>query len=74
MYGQKNNKLSTPMIRNWTSNSKNNQGQGIMEYIILTSLVGIVCLIAVRTFGRDLKKGIQDINAKVRNEINIHSR
>jgi len=36
--------------------SRNNKGQGVMEYMIITSLVGIVCLVAVKNFGSKVEK------------------
>ena len=30
---------------------KNQKGQGVMEYIIVSALVGIICLSAVKQFG-----------------------
>lgn len=47
-------------------NAVNNQrGQGVLEYIILTSLVGIFCLVAVKQFGGVLQKRIQDMRQQV---------
>lgn len=37
---------------------RHQQGQGVMEYIIISSLVGIFCLIAVKQFGSVLHKRI----------------
>ena len=36
----------------------NQKGQGVMEYIIISSLVGIFCLIAVKQFGTVIQKRI----------------
>ena len=36
--------------------SQNPKGQGVMEYMIITSLVGIVCLVAVKNFGTKVQK------------------
>lgn len=43
----------------------NERGQGVLEYIILTSLVGIFCLVAVKQFGGVLKNRIQDMREQV---------
>lgn len=51
---------------------KNEKGQGVMEYVILSALIGIFCLIAVRTYGQSLRRKIMDMNRKISNEINIH--
>lgn len=52
---------------------KNQKGQGVMEYIILTGLIGIFCLAAVKTVGKTLKKELFDINNKIRKEIRINT-
>jgi Flp pilus assembly pilin Flp len=33
------------------SNLRNQNGQGVLEYVILASLIGIFCLAAVKQFG-----------------------
>ncbi len=38
---------------------KNQKGQGVMEYVIISSLVGIVCIAAVKGFGGVIKKRIE---------------
>lgn len=50
---------------------KNQKGQGIMEYIIISSLVGICCLVAMREFGQKVKKRITDMQSQIVNEINF---
>lgn len=37
----------------------NQKGQGVMEYVIISSLVGIVCITAVKGFGDVIKKRIE---------------
>lgn len=44
---------------------KNQRGQGVLEYIILTSLVGIFCLVAVKQFGTVLQKRIENMREHV---------
>jgi Flp pilus assembly pilin Flp len=38
---------------------KNQKGQGVMEYVIISSLVGIVCIVAVKEFGGVIKKRVE---------------
>lgn len=44
---------------------KNEKGQGIMEYVIISSLVGICCLVAVKQFGEVIQKRIQNMKSQV---------
>jgi Flp pilus assembly pilin Flp len=41
------------------------KGQGVMEYVIISSLVGIVCITAVKGFGDVIKKRIQDMEHSI---------
>lgn len=50
---------------------KNQKGQGIMEYVIISSLVGICCLVAVREFGEVVQKRISNMKSQVVNEIKL---
>ncbi len=50
---------------------KNQKGQGIMEYVIISSLVGICCLIAVREFGEVIQNRITSMQAQVVKELKI---
>ncbi len=43
----------------------NQRGQGVLEYIILTSLVGIFCLVAVKQFGGVLEKRIKNMREQI---------
>lgn len=40
-----------------------------MEYIILTSLIGIFCLVAVKQFGNVLQSRLENIKAQIVKEI-----
>lgn len=51
---------------------KNQKGQGIMEYVIISSLIGICCLIAVKQFGDVINKRIDAMKAKVVDNISIN--
>ena len=44
---------------------KNQKGQGVMEYVIISSLVGIVCITAVKGFGKVIKERVEDMRASV---------
>jgi Flp pilus assembly pilin Flp len=44
---------------------KNQKGQGIMEYVIISSLIGICCLAAVKTFGDKVKDRIEVMQKQV---------
>ena len=44
---------------------RSNKGQGVLEYVIITSLVGIFCLVAIKGFGERLGTRINKMNEKV---------
>lgn len=48
---------------------KNQKGQGIMEYVIISSLIGICCLVAVRQFGEVIQKRVENMKSQVTQEI-----
>lgn len=50
---------------------RDNKGQGVLEYIILASLIGIFCLVAIKEFGGVLKKRIEHMQGQVVDHINI---
>lgn len=47
------------------------KGQGVMEYLILTSLVGIFCLIAVKQFGEVIKTRINRMKTHISKNIKV---
>ena len=47
------------------------KGQSVLEYIILTSLIGIFCLVGIKSFGDRVNTRIKQINKKIANEIKI---
>ena len=53
---------------------KNEKGQGIMEYVIISSLVGICCLVAVKEFGDVVKKRIDNMKGQVTDGITLKDR
>jgi Flp pilus assembly pilin Flp len=52
---------------------KNQKGQGIMEYVIISSLIGICCLVAVRQFGEVVQKRIENMKSQISSEITLKS-
>jgi len=53
-------------------NLKNQQGQGVMEYLILSSLIGVFCLIAVKQFGEVVKTRIEKMKTHITRNIEIN--
>ncbi len=51
--------------------TKNQKGQGIMEYVIISSLVGICCLVAMKSFGEKVRERIKDMQAQVVESIQL---
>jgi Flp pilus assembly pilin Flp len=50
---------------------KDQKGQGVMEYVIISSLVGIVCITAVKGFGGVIQKRIKGMQSSIVNNIEI---
>lgn len=50
---------------------KNQRGQGVMEYVILTGLIGIFCLVAVGKFGKTLNTRLDQMNNKISKRVKI---
>ena len=44
---------------------KNQKGQGVMEYIIISSLVGIVCISVIKGFGEVVKTRIESMKSSI---------
>lgn len=44
---------------------RDQKGQGVMEYVIISSLVGIVCITAVKGFGDVIKKRVEDMKSAI---------
>lgn len=47
------------------------KGQGVMEYVIISSLVGIVCITAVKKFGDVIKNRIENMQHTIVNDLEI---
>lgn len=52
---------------------KNEKGQGIMEYVIISSLIGICCLTVVSQFGVVIKERVKEMKERVVSEISLGS-
>ena len=59
------------MLNNFFSKIKSNKGQGVMEYIIISSLIGIFCLVAVKQFGTILQKRVNSLKSSIVKNIPI---
>ena len=46
-------------------------GQGLMEYMILTGLISVLCMLAVRNFGESVKSKLQQATEKINRTIVI---
>lgn len=44
---------------------RNQKGQGVMEYVIISSLVGIVCITAVKQFGNVIDERVKDMKESI---------
>jgi hypothetical protein len=44
---------------------RDQKGQGVMEYVIISSLVGIVCIVAVKGFGEVIKERVEDMKSSI---------
>lgn len=51
--------------------TKNQKGQGVMEYVIISSLVGIVCITAVKGFGSVIETRIRNMKDAIKNTIEL---
>lgn len=45
--------------------TQNEKGQGVLEYVIIASLVGIFCLVAVKQFGTVVQKRINNMKEQI---------
>lgn len=50
----------------------NSNGQGVLEYVILASLIGIFCLAAVKQFGSVINTRINHMKKSVVEQISIN--
>ena len=45
--------------------SQNQKGQALMEYVIVSGLIGILCLGAIKKFGEVIEKRIERMKTEV---------
>ncbi|MCO4793313.1 MAG: hypothetical protein KC493_06370 [Bacteriovoracaceae bacterium] len=50
---------------------KNEKGQGVMEYVILASLIGIFCLGAVKKFGDVVNTRVKFMKSEIVDNIRV---
>lgn len=56
-------------VKKFAKLTKNQKGQGVMEYVIISSLVGIVCITAVKQFGDVIEKRVEVMKESISNSI-----
>lgn len=56
-------------LKNFAKLTKNQKGQGVMEYVIISSLVGIVCITAVKGFGNVINKRVEVMKESISSSI-----
>lgn len=49
---------------------QNNHGQSVMEYVILSGLIGLFCLGAIKGFGGKLRTKINKMGSKIETSVN----
>lgn len=63
--------IMTKIKRKRDSLAINQHGQGLMEYMILTGLISILCLVTIRNFGETVKNKMQQATEKINRTIVI---
>lgn len=56
-------------LKKFAKLTKNQKGQGVMEYVIISSLVGIVCITAVKGFGEVIRTRVNTMKTSITNSI-----
>lgn len=56
-------------LKKFAKLTKNQKGQGVMEYVIISSLVGIVCITAVKGFGNVINKRVEVMKESISQNI-----
>ena len=69
MYTTRDAVLGMKKLKNFAKLTKNQKGQGVMEYVIISSLVGIVCITAVKGFGSVIKERVEDMKESITKNI-----
>lgn len=52
---------------------RNQKGQALMEYVIVSGLVGIFCLIAVKQFGEVIETRIKNMKKQITENIELRN-
>jgi len=53
-------------------NKKNQEvGQSVLEYLIVSSLIGVFCLVAISEMGKVMKQKIRDMKTHINQTIKI---
>jgi Tfp pilus assembly protein PilE len=52
-------------------NIRNQKGQALMEYVIVSGLIGIMSLVAVKQFGTVIQKRIQSMKSQIVENIEV---
>lgn len=47
----------------------NQKGQGLMEYVIISCLVGVFCMAAMNKYGSSMNKYIRKMNTEVNSNL-----
>ncbi len=47
------------------------KGQGVMEYMIITSLIGIVCIAAVKNIGKSIETRLDHAKKQINRTISL---
>lgn len=63
--------LRKPLTATLKKKSQEEKGQGVMEYMIITSLVGVLCLATMKDFGQVIKKRIDSAKSNIVKSIEI---
>lgn len=58
-------------MKNQNKRSLNQKGQALMEYVIVSGLVGIFCLIAVKQFGEAIETRIKNMKKQITQNIEL---
>lgn len=53
---------------------QNQHGQALMEYVIVSGLVGIMCLVAVKQFGEVINKRVKHMKEQIVENIDVGER
>ena len=58
-------------MKNQNKRPLNQKGQALMEYVIVSGLVGIFCLIAVKQFGEAIETRIKNMKKQITQNIEL---